>query len=389
MSAAAPGIGVYVHWPYCRRVCPYCDFNVARARGREAEGAALAEALVADLIAQAGRLGRRSLVSVFFGGGTPSLMAPDLVARMVATAAAAFPPSGPVEVALEANPADASAPALEAFAAAGVNRLSLGVQSLSDGDLRFLGRDHDAAVARAAARRAAAIFPRLSVDLIYALPGQDVGAWREQLQAALLLGAEHVSAYQLTIEPGTAFGARVRRGALAPADTESAAALFETTQQVLSAAGFEAYEISNHARDEEARCRHNLHAWRGGEYLGVGPGAHGRIDLAGERCATLAPRRGADYIAAAHRGGGAAVIEPLTVEQRALERLAMGLRTLEGVALVDLAALGPDAEDLEALAAHRLVAVAGGRLTLTAPGRLVADAVAARIAGGGRLAEAA
>ncbi len=208
-----PGaIGLYVHWPYCARICPYCDFNVVRDRGQRDGPARLARAIVADLTAQAARLGRRRLASVFFGGGTPSLMDPDWAAEILGAARRLFEPAPELEVTLEANPTDAEAGRFAAFAAAGVNRLSLGLQSLDDAALAFLGRNHDAAEARRAAEVAAAVFPRLSIDMIYARPGQTPDAWRAELGAALALGAEHVSPYQLTIEAGTAFDRAVKRG---------------------------------------------------------------------------------------------------------------------------------------------------------------------------------
>ncbi|MBL8771168.1 MAG: radical SAM protein, partial [Phenylobacterium sp.] len=258
-----PPLGVYVHWPYCARICPYCDFNVFRARGRGAEAAELARAIVADLTAQRALTGPRSLVSVFFGGGTPSLMDPTWVAEVVATARRLWTPAGDLEISLEANPTDAEAGRFAALAAAGVNRLSLGLQSLDDAALAFLGRNHDAAEGRRAAAAAARAFPRLSVDLIYAWPGQTPAAWAGELREAVGIGAELISPYQLTIEDGTAFDRAVRRGRFAiPADA-AAADLSDTTQDVLEAQGFEAYEVSNHARGAAARSRHNLVYWRG------------------------------------------------------------------------------------------------------------------------------
>jgi oxygen-independent coproporphyrinogen-3 oxidase len=259
LSGRAPSpLGVYIHWPYCARVCPYCDFNVVRDRGRKAEQAALVEAIARDLEAQAAITGPRRLVSVFFGGGTPSLMDPDAAGRLVALAKALWTPEPDLEVTLEANPTDAEAGRFAAFAAAGVDRLSLGVQALDDASLAFLGRNHDAAAARRAVEVAARTFPRLSLDLIYALPGQADAAWRDALASAVDLGAEHLSPYQLTIEAGTAFDRAVRRRAFAPAEPELAAVLYETTQAVLEPLGFEAYEVSNHARGVAARWRHNL-----------------------------------------------------------------------------------------------------------------------------------
>ena len=230
MTDPTAAVGLYVHWPYCARICPYCDFNVVRDRGRGAAQTALFRAIVADLTAQADRLGPRRLVSIFFGGGTPSLMDPDWAGDVIAAARRLFQPAANLEVTLEANPTDAEAGRFAAFAAAGVNRLSLGVQSLDDAALAFLGRNHDAAAARRAAEVGRRAFPRLSIDLIYALPGQDVAAWRAALAEAIALGPEHISPYQLTLEPGTAFDRAVRRGRWAPPQGDAAGDLYETTQ---------------------------------------------------------------------------------------------------------------------------------------------------------------
>ena len=270
-ASPADVLGVYIHWPYCARICPYCDFNVVRDRGRPEQKAALTAAILADLEAYAALTGPRRLGSIFFGGGTPSLMDPAVVARLIAAARALWTPSDDLEVSLEANPTDAEAARFSGLAQAGVNRLSLGVQSLDDGALRLLGRNHDAGAARRAIDVAAGAFARLSIDLIYALPGQDLSAWTRELVFVAGLGAEHISPYQLTIEPGAAFHRRVQRGTLVPLDAERAADFYETTQRVLQGAGFEAYEVSNHARGEAARSRHNLIYWRGEDYVGVGP----------------------------------------------------------------------------------------------------------------------
>ena len=377
-------IGVYVHWPYCARICPYCDFNVVRDRGDGAAQAALASAILADLTAQAEHVGRRRLASIFFGGGTPSLMAPDAVAEVVAAARALFDAAPDLEVTLEANPTDAEAGRFASLAAAGVNRLSLGVQSLDDAALTFLGRNHDAAEARRAAETAGRAFARLSLDLIYARPGQSLAAWRAELAEALALGPEHVSAYQLTLEPGTPFDRAVARGRWAPPGDDLAAGLFETTQDVLGAAGFEAYEVSNHARGAAARSRHNLIYWRGGDYLGVGPGAHGRITGPdGARWATLTAARIADYVARVEAAGcGPSERTRLTARETAQERLLMGLRTVEGVARAELAALALDPAVTEALVAAGLLATPHQRLVATDAGRRVLDRVVLELANG-------
>ncbi len=371
MTDGSP-LGVYVHWPYCARICPYCDFNVVRARGREAEAAALARAIVADLEGQRAITGPKRLVSVFFGGGTPSLMDPDWAGEIVAAASRLWTPARDLEVTLEANPTDAEAARFAAFARAGVNRLSLGLQSLDDGALRFLGRNHGAAEGRRAAAAAAQAFPRLSVDLIYARPGQTPAAWAAELREAAALGAEHVSPYQLTIETGTAFARAVGRGAWTPPDEDAGADLYETTQAVLSALGFEAYEVSNHANGAAARSRHNLVYWRGEDYVGVGPGAHGRVGT--PRRATRAAPRPADYIArVAETGVGFASDERLTPLEAAEEGLLGGLRTLEGVPLANVAALGLDAAKVRRFIDLGLLKDDTEKLIATPAGRRVLD----------------
>jgi putative oxygen-independent coproporphyrinogen III oxidase len=381
VTSPPPDLGVYIHWPYCARICPYCDFNVFKDRGRVGEQAALAAAIVADLEAQAAITGPRRLVSVFLGGGTPSLMDPAWAAEIVAAARRLWTPAADLEVTLEANPTDAEAARFEGFAAAGVNRLSLGLQSLEDAALAFLGRNHDAATAIRAAEAAARAFPRLSVDLIYARPGQTPDAWAEELRRAVGLGAEHVSPYQLTIEAGTAFDRAVKRGALVPPDADAGAALFDTTQAVLQAEGFEAYEVSNHARGEAARSRHNLVYWQGLDYVGAGPGAHGRITVEGVRHATYAAARPADYIArVAATGLGFATRETLNPREAAEERLLSGLRITEGAPLSDVAALAIDPDKIAGLVELGLLAEDPQRLRATPAGRLVLDRLTTELA---------
>lgn len=374
-----PGLDValYVHWPYCARICPYCDFNVVRDRGKAAEQAALVEAILTDLEGQASLTGPRRLASIFFGGGTPSLMAPEAVAAVIDRARALFPPRGPIEITLEANPTDAEAGRFAALADAGVNRLSMGVQALDDAALAFLGRNHSADEARRAVGVAARAFERLSIDLIYARPGQTVTSWTAELAEALDLGFEHVSPYQLTIEPTTAFGRAVARGAWTPPDEDTAAALYETTQAVLERTGFEAYEVSNHARGVAARSAHNLHVWRGGDYVGVGPGAHGRLTLEGRRTATVAHRGIRDYIAGVEASAPWAEREALDPRGAAEERVLLGLRTVEGVPPADLAALGRtvDGDPLAGLIEDGFLEIKAGRVIATAIGRPVLDGV--------------
>jgi oxygen-independent coproporphyrinogen-3 oxidase len=373
-------LGLYIHWPYCAKICPYCDFNVFKGKRGE-EPAALARAIVADLEAQAALTGPRELASIFLGGGTPSLMDPDWAGELIAAAKRLWTPAADLEVTLEANPTDAEAARFAAFADAAVTRLSLGLQSLDDAALSFLGRNHDAATAIRATRAATAAFPRLSIDMIYARPGQTPAAWAEELRAALALGAEHVSPYQLTIEAGTAFDRAVRRGTFAPPDADTGAELFETTQTVLEAAGFDAYEVSNHARGEAARSRHNLIYWRGCDYVGVGPGAHGRITVGGVRQATYAAPLPADYIArVAETGLGVITREALSPREAAQERLLSGLRITEGVPLADVAALEIAPDRIADLARLGLLADDPSRLRATRGGRLVLDRLTTELA---------
>lgn len=382
MTTPAPPLGVYVHWPYCARICPYCDFNVYRDRGRADEQAALVGAIIEDLTAQAELTGPRTLVSVFFGGGTPSLMAPDAVGQVIEAARRLWTPAADLEVSLEANPTDAESRRFAALAEAGVGRLSLGIQALDDDALTFLGRDHDAAAARRALEIAARTFPRLSLDLIYARPGQTPEAWEAELTDALSYGAEHVSPYQLTIEAGTAFDRAVRRGRFTPPDDERGAALYDTTQAVLEAAGFEAYEVSNHARGAAARSRHNLVYWLGHDYVGAGPGAHGRITQGGVRHATEARARPGDYIAqVAESGRGFTALEPLSPIAAAEERVISGLRIWPGVTFAEVAPLGltADHDRVKALVASGLLKKDNLRLRATPAGRLLLDHVVERL----------
>ena len=374
-----PNLGVYIHWPYCARICPYCDFAVVRDRGRKAEQAALVDAIAADLTAQAEMLGERRLVSIFLGGGTPSLMDPEAAGRLIAVSRALWPSAYELEITLEANPTDAEADRFSAFAAAGVNRLSLGVQALDDSSLAFLGRNHGADEARRAATLGGQIFPRLSLDFIYALPGQTPAAWRETLTQAAAFGAEHISPYQLTIEAGTAFDRAVKRGAFAPADPDLAAALYDETQDALTALGFDAYEVSNHAQGEAACSRHNLIYWRGEDYVGAGPAAHGRLTQDGQRIATETPRAIGDYIARVQAtGNGLSVRETLDPRARAEERLLMGLRTYEGVTRAELAPLA--LARLPELIDAGMITADTGSLRATPAGRLLLDRVTQMLA---------
>lgn len=378
----AGGFGLYVHWPFCAAKCPYCDFNShVAAAVDQARWLAAYRGEIARLGAE---LPGRVLGSVFFGGGTPSLMAPETVAGVLEAARAAWPFANDIEVTLEANPTSVEAGRFRGYAEAGVNRLSMGVQALDDASLRALGRQHDAAEARAAFGIARAAFPRVSFDLIYARQGQDRAAWRAELGEALAMAADHLSLYQLTIEPGTAFGARHAKGGLRGLpDEELAADLWADTQELTTAAGMPGYEVSNHARPG-AESRHNLVYWRQGDWAALGPGAHGRMTLPGGRVATEAHRVPGEWLAAVEaRGTGEALREALPDGERAVEYLLMGLRLAEGVELARLAAMGwrlPEAKvaDLEALG---LLERQAGRLRATAAGRPLLNAILREIAG--------
>ncbi len=375
----ARGFGVYVHWPYCARVCPYCDFNVYAAKARDT--APLFDALLKDMEGWRARSGARVADTVFFGGGTPSLMTGAQVAGVLQKVDTLWGLKAGAEVTLEANPDDVAR--FSDFAAAGVNRLSLGVQTLDDAALKFLGRTHSAADALAALEEARGRFRSMSIDLIYALPGQTREAWRGELGQALALEADHLSLYELSIEPGAAFAKAVARRDWAPMDDELSADLYEITQEMTERAGYPAYEISNHARGAEHESRHNRIYWASGDWAGIGPGAHGRLTAGGERLAIEAAERPGDYLKlVAGEGVGFASEEKLDALAQARERAAMGLRVTEGMAASDIEELGLklSAERVAEFAALGLLAHAGGRIALTLKGRLAADRIVAEVA---------
>ena len=379
-----PGFALYVHWPFCESKCPYCDFN-SHVR-EQVDQARWRRALLTELEHYAALTGPRPLTSLFFGGGTPSLMAPETTAAVIEYAAALWGLAPDVEITLEANPSSADAGRFAGYRAAGVNRLSLGVQSLDDDELRFLGRRHDAAEARAAIALAARHFDRWSFDLIYALPEQSLATWQARLLEALALRPGHLSLYQLTIEPGTAFEAAARRGEVTTPDEEPSAALFEATQDALEAAGLPAYEVSNHARAGEA-CRHNLTAWRYGDYVGIGPGAHGRLTIDNRKRATRQHRAPEPWLAMVEAEGHATrTSEPLDAAERRDELMAMGLRLTEGIAREtferELGA-GPEilfpAERLDSLLEADYLVLDENGLRTTAAGRLRLNAILAHL----------
>jgi len=322
-------LALYIHWPFCLAKCPYCDFN---SHVREAiDQTRFAAALRAELAWEAARLGRRPLASIFFGGGTPSLMDAGTVAALIEDATHLFDPAPDLEVTLEANPTSVEAARLAEFRAAGVNRISIGVQSLDPKALAMLGRQHSACQAIAALEIARRLFPRLSFDLIYARPGQDVPTWRAELRRALDLAADHLSLYQLTIEPGTRFETLHRRGEIVLPDPDTAAALYEATGEEAARFGLLPYEVSNYARPG-SESRHNLAYWRYADYAGIGPGAHGRLMLDGSLLATRRHRAPEPWAALVERHGhGTSTEEAVTPRERAREMLLMGLRLTEGI----------------------------------------------------------
>jgi oxygen-independent coproporphyrinogen-3 oxidase len=323
------GFGLYVHWPFCLSKCPYCDFNSHVAEHVEHDR--WRAALLTELRHAASLTPGRRLDSIFFGGGTPSLMAPSTTAAVIAEATALWQPAEDLEITLEANPGTIDAARFADFKAAGVNRLSLGVQSFDDAELKFLGRAHDAATAIRGIELAASLFERFSFDLIYARPGQSVENWRAELDRALGFGPGHISVYQLTIEPGTQFHTRHARGEIVLPEDEIGAKMFEATAESLDAAGLPAYEISNHARPGE-ECRHNLVYWRGGDYAGIGPGAHGRLTFNGAVHAERRHRAPAIWLERVERDGHATVeSEPVNAETRIEELVMTGLRLTSGI----------------------------------------------------------
>ena len=374
-AGASSALALYVHWPFCLAKCPYCDFNShVRERVDQARWRA---ALLQELDHFAALLPGAAVTSVFFGGGTPSLMPPETAGAVIDRAAACWTLAADAEITLEANPTSTEAARLEEFRAAGVNRVSLGVQALDDEGLRFLGREHDAAEARHAVALAQRTMPRSSFDLIYARPGQTAAAWRAELAEALALAHDHLSLYQLTIEKGTPFWRHQRAGAFALPDDDSARTLYDLTQEATAKAGYSAYEVSNHARGDDA-CRHNLAYWRYDDYVGIGPGAHGRIrPVGGDRHALRHHAGPENWLAAVERAGhGTAEMRSLDAHEQAREMLMMGLRLAEGVSearLRERTGCAPDQvidrAGLARLCAAGYVERSDGRVRATAAGR--------------------
>ena len=382
-TAPTTAFGVYLHWPFCLSKCPYCDFN-SHVRHAAVDEARFLRAFTAEIAATAARVPGRMVSTIFFGGGTPSLMQPATVGAILDAVARHWSIAPDVEITLEANPTSVEATRFRGYRAAGVNRVSLGVQALDDAALKELGRLHSAREALDAVAIARSVFERYSFDLIYARPRQTPAAWAAELKRAIAEAAEHLSLYQLTIEQDTPFFALHKAGKLVVPDEDTARALYDTTQEICAAAGLPAYEVSNHAR-QGAECRHNLVYWRGHEYAGIGPGAHGRLDVGGERYATATERRPEAWLMRVEsRGHGLVTDELLTHEEMADEFLLMGLRLAEGVdpaRYERLAGRTLDPRRIAILRAEGAVeTTASGMLRVTQSGFPVLDAVVADLA---------
>ena len=375
------GFGLYIHWPFCLAKCPYCDFNSHVSR--VVDHAAWRQSLLAEMCHMRELTGPRRVDTMFFGGGTPSLMEPATVAALIDQAGRLWGLTDATEITLEANPTSVEAFKFRDYAAAGVNRLSMGVQALNDADLKALGRMHSVAEAEAAFKVARAAFPRVSFDLIYARMGQTVAAWEAELARALEMAVDHFSLYQLTIEPGTRFGELYDLGKLKVPPDDTAAEMYELTQTMTASAGLPAYEISNHARPGE-ESRHNLVYWRYGDYAGVGPGAHGRLTLAdGQRVATVTARAPGDWLAAVGEASHA-LVEQTAVKppDQATEYMLMAMRLVEGADLARYQRLSGtpiDAARIASLTSDGLVRQTGDRLAATERGRIVLNSVLAEL----------
>ena len=373
----ADGFGLYVHWPFCQAKCPYCDFNSHVAA--TIDQTRWLDAYLSEIKRVSSEVPDRVLTSIFFGGGTPSLMPPDTVGRVIEAARTAWPSSNDLEITLEANPTSTEAGRFRGFRDAGVNRVSVGLQSLRDEDLKRLGRLHSASEGRSAFLLAREVFPRVSFDLIYARQFQTLADWRAELTEALTLAADHLSLYQLTIEPGTAFGDRFARGRLSGLiDDDLGAEMYDLTQELCMANGLPAYEVSNHASDM-AQSRHNLIYWRGGDYAGIGPGAHGRLTLGGIRHATeteLSPIGWLDRLT--RDGTGESQRSVLSLREQAEEYAMMALRLTEGLDRQRFSRMnGSDfkADTLLHLEELGMIAVTPTRIRATVEGRRLLNAV--------------
>ena len=376
------GFGIYVHWPFCAAKCPYCDFNSHVQKIIEEKQWVSAYLCELDRLFQT--IGTRPLKTVFFGGGTPSLMSPDLVYQILSKIFSLWPRSNDLEVSLEANPTSVEVGRFKGYQQAGVNRISLGVQALNDADLKRLGRLHSVKEAHLAFDISRSTFDRVSFDLIYARQNQTLSDWRFELQQALSMAVDHVSLYQLTIEQGTAFGDRYAIGKLSGLPNEDLGAdLFEATQDICSKFGFPAYEISNHAKPG-AECQHNMVYWRYGDYAGIGPGAHGRLTINGQRHATAAFRNPSDWLEAVGKGCGDKVNEPLLAKDQAAEYLVMGLRINDGIDRARYNALSGrdlDPDKIADLLDQGLISVSNNAISASQRGRPVLNHIIRELAG--------
>lgn len=378
------GFGLYIHWPFCTSKCPYCDFNSHVSATVDQKH--WQRAFLSEIDRSALETPGRVLNSVFFGGGTPSLMDPDLVAAIIDRIRSRWPMVNDPEITLEANPGSIEAGRFRAYRAAGVNRVSMGMQAMNDDDLRMLGRKHTVAEALTAFEIARSCFDRVSFDLIYARQNQNLASWRTELGQALTLAVDHLSLYQLTIEDGTTFGDRLSRGGLKGLPTDDLAAdMYETTQELCNNAGFPAYEVSNMAKSG-AESQHNLIYWRGGDYLGIGPGAHGRVTLAGNRWSTEAPKSPALWLAMVDSGmAGELPRSTLSPTDHGLEYLLMSLRLVEGMKISRYEAISGQPLNqlrLNQLIDLNMVVLTDDRLCVTAAGRLVLNAIIRTLAAG-------
>ena len=375
------GFGIYVHWPFCAAKCPYCDFNSHVQNKIVEKQWSIAYLGELDRLFQA--IGTRPLKTVFFGGGTPSLMSPDLVDQILSKIFSLWPRSNDLEVTLEANPTSVEAGRFKGYQQAGVNRISLGVQALNDADLKRLGRLHSVKEAHLAFDISRNTFDRVSFDLIYARQNQSLSDWRFELQQALSMAVDHVSLYQLTIEQGTAFGDRYAIGKLAGLPNEDLGAdLYEATQEICSKFGFPAYEISNHAK-AGAECQHNMVYWRYGDYAGIGPGAHGRLTINGQRHTTAAFRNPNDWLEAVRQGCGDSINEPLLAKDQAAEYLVMGLRINDGIDQARYKSLGGydlDPNKVADLVDQGLISVSNNTISASQRGRPVLNHIIRELA---------
>ena len=378
-----PGFGIYVHWPFCAAKCPYCDFN-SHVRHQPVDQPRFTAAFLREMETMRRMSGPKTVTSIFLGGGTPSLMEPATVSAVLEGIARHWHVPDGIEITMEANPSSVEATRFRGYRAAGVNRVSLGVQALNDVDLRFLGRLHDVADALKAIRLAREIFPRMSFDLIYARPNQTVEAWEAELEEAISHAVDHLSLYQLTIEEGTPFYGLHKAGKLIVPDGDHSAVLYEATQEITARHGMPAYEVSNHARPG-AESRHNLTYWRYGDYAGIGPGAHGRLTRGPGKIATATERRPETWLdLVENQGHGMVEQEQLGRDEQADELLLMGLRLREGVDLArwhQLSGRDLNARREEILLEHRFIERLGNsRLRCTPSGMLILDAIVADLA---------